>query len=52
MDTAKAKPTAFSLDVGFVYRFSRIFVLAFLVILLALMSPAFLTKTNSINVLR
>lgn len=52
METAKAKPTAFSLDVGFVYRFSRIFVLAFLVILLALMSPAFLTKTNSINVLR
>jgi ribose transport system permease protein len=52
METAKAKPASFHLDVSFLYRFSRVFVLAFLVILMALMSPAFLTKTNSINVLR
>jgi ribose transport system permease protein len=52
METATTKPAPFRLDVSFLYRFSRVFVLAFLVILMALMSPAFLTKTNSINVLR
>lgn len=52
METARTKPAPFRLDVSFLYRFSRVFVLAFLVILLALMSPAFLTKTNSLNVLR
>jgi ribose transport system permease protein len=52
METATTKPAPFRLDVSFLYRFSRVFVLAFLVILMALVSPAFLTKTNSINVLR
>jgi ribose transport system permease protein len=52
METARTRPAPFRLDVSFLYRFSRVFVLAFLVILLALMSPAFLTKTNSLNVLR
>jgi ribose transport system permease protein len=52
METAKIKPTGFHLDVGFVYRFSRVFALVFLVTLLALVSPAFFTKTNGLNVLR
>jgi len=52
IETAKRKPTAFPIDASFLYRFSRVFVLVFLVTLLALVSPAFLTVTNTINVLR
>lgn len=52
METARKKPAEFRIDIGFLYRFSRVFALVLLVTLLALVSPAFLTKTNGLNVLR
>jgi ribose transport system permease protein len=52
METARSKPFTFSLNVSFLYRFSRVFALALLVTLLALLTPAFLTPTNIVNVLR
>lgn len=52
METARKKPAEFRIDISFLYRFSRVFALVLLVTLLALVSPAFLTKTNGLNVLR
>lgn len=51
-ETAAKKPAGLRLDLSFVYRFSRIFVLALLVTFMALVTPNFLTGTNTINILR
>lgn len=52
MEATMEKEARFKLDARQLYRFSRVFVLLLIIIVMTLLSPVFFTATNGINVLR